>query len=147
MAVPLLGPLAGPYVVGKSAEIIADSLIDLDPLNRTAAEASVARLASVVNDPNIRVDDAMMAVINEPSMVMANNGEVMMRTSPSRSRQFELQQILPRTKTKRKGKKNPKLARAFREANARYRTKSGKLRKGRTQADIARLAQRLYRKM
>lgn len=147
MAVPLLGPLAGPYVVGKSAEIIADSLIDLDPLNRTAAEASVARLASVVNDPNIRVDDAMMAVINEPSMVMANNGEVMMRTSPGRSRQFELQQIIPRTKVKRKGKKNPKLARAFREANARYRTKSGKLRKGRTQADIARLAQRLYRKM
>jgi len=146
VAVPLLGPLAAPYVVGKSAEIIADAFIDIDPLNRTSPNPSVQRLASVVNDPAITVDDAMMAVINEPSMVMANNGEVMIRATPGRSRQFELQNILPRTKAKRKGKKNPKLAAAFREANARYRTKSGKLRKGRTQADIARLAQRIYRK-
>ena len=40
-----------------------------------------------------------------------------------------------------------KLSQAFREANARYRTKNGKLRKGRTQADIARLAHRLLKKM
>ena len=40
-----------------------------------------------------------------------------------------------------------KLSQAFREANARYRTKNGKLRKGRTQADIARLAHKLRKKM
>ena len=40
-----------------------------------------------------------------------------------------------------------KLSKAFKMANDRYRTKSGALRSGRTQADIARLAQRLYRKM
>lgn len=40
-----------------------------------------------------------------------------------------------------------KLARAFKEANARYRLKSGALRKGRTQADIARLAHKLRKKM
>lgn len=146
VAVPLLGPLAPGYVLGKSVEIVADALIDADPLNRTAPEASVARLASVVNDPAIVIDDAMMAVINEPSMAMANNGEVMMRMSQPRSRQFDRANLV-RTKPKRKGKKNPKLAAAFKEANARYRTKSGKLRKGRTQADIARLAQRLRRKM
>ena len=40
-----------------------------------------------------------------------------------------------------------KLSEAFTEANARYRTKNGKLRKGRTQADIARLAHKLRKKM
>ena len=40
-----------------------------------------------------------------------------------------------------------KLSAAFREANARYRTKNGSLRKGRTQADIARLAHKLRKKM
>jgi hypothetical protein len=40
-----------------------------------------------------------------------------------------------------------KLSKAFREANARYRKKDGSFRKGRTQADIARLAHKLRRKM
>lgn len=141
----------------SSAELGARALVELDPLNRLAdndvqmtpspGQTSVQRLASVVNDPSIVIDDAMMAAINEPSIAMANNGEMMMRASSGPSRQFERQNLLPRTTSKRKGKKNPKLAAAFREANARYRTKSGKLRKGRTQADIARLAQRLRRKM
>jgi hypothetical protein len=48
---------------------------------------------------------------------------------------------------KRKRRKNPKLARAVREANQRLRTKSGKLRKGKTQADVMRLAHRLLKKM
>jgi hypothetical protein len=40
-----------------------------------------------------------------------------------------------------------KLSRAFKEANARYRLKNGALRKGRTQADIAKLAHKLRKKM
>ncbi len=48
---------------------------------------------------------------------------------------------------KRRGKKNPKLKRALTEANRRLRTKSGKLRKGKTQADVMRLAHRLLKKM
>jgi len=39
------------------------------------------------------------------------------------------------------------LSKAFKIANARYRLKSGALRKGRTQADIARLAHKLRKKM
>ena len=50
-------------------------------------------------------------------------------------------------KRKTNRKANAALSRALREANRRYRTKSGKLRKGRTQADVMRLAQRLRRKM
>lgn len=47
---------------------------------------------------------------------------------------------------KRKRRKNPKLKKALQEANRRMRTKSGKLRKGKTQGDIMRLAHRLMKK-
>ena len=50
-------------------------------------------------------------------------------------------------KPKRRKKKNPKLKRALTEANRRMRLKSGKLRKGKTQADVMRLAHRLLKKM
>ena len=49
------------------------------------------------------------------------------------------------TKAGRKARSN--MSKALREANRRLRTKSGKLRKGKTQADVMRLAQRLRRKM
>ena len=147
--VPLLGPLAGPYALGKSVEIIADELIERDPLNRLAPETPVQRLAKVVNDPAITVDEPLMQVINDPALMMASNGEVLVRApGQTADNTFALQFARRATdKPKRKSRKNPKLAAAFREANRRYRTKSGKLRKGRTQADIARLAHRLLKKM
>ncbi len=52
-----------------------------------------------------------------------------------------------RTKKKRVGKKDPKMARALRKANQIGRTKSGKLRKGYTQAKIMKKAHQLRRKM
>lgn len=53
----------------------------------------------------------------------------------------------PAPSAKRRRRRDRKLSAAFKEANARLRTKSGKLRKGKTQADVARLAQRLRKKM
>ena len=143
-----------PLAVARGAELGARALIELDPLNRLAADmpqttrTSVQRLADVVNDPAIVIDENMAAVINDPSMAMSDMGEVMIRANGGNnsaiSDQFRRDKILPR-QTKRR--KNPKLAAAFREANARMRTKSGKLRKGRTQADVARLAHRLLKRM
>lgn len=49
-------------------------------------------------------------------------------------------------KVKRKGKAAKGMARAMKEANQRMRTKSGKLRKGKTQADVARLAHKIRRR-
>lgn len=49
------------------------------------------------------------------------------------------------SKKARTSRKN--LSKALREANARLRTKSGKLRKGKTQKDVMQLAQKLKRKM
>tara|TARA_Y100000004_G_C8912248_1_gene411467 strand:+ start:582 stop:845 length:264 start_codon:yes stop_codon:yes gene_type:complete len=46
---------------------------------------------------------------------------------------------------KKRGKAARGMAAAMREANERLRTKSGKLRKGKTQADVARLAHKIRR--
>ena len=120
---------------------------------------TLQRLADVVNDPEIVIDNDLMKSINDPDVVMTSNGEVakVARRLPRKQSlgdrfgsQFNIGMgfDLPLDKPKkRKGKKNPKLAAAFKEANRRYRLKNGKLRKGRTQADIARLAQRLRKKM
>jgi len=57
--------------------------------------------------------------------------------------------VAPIAKKARKVNKTAarKMSAALREANKRMRTKSGRLRKGKTQADVMRLAQRLRRKM
>jgi hypothetical protein len=143
-----------PLAIARGAELGARALIELDPLNRLApdssarSQTSVQRLAEVVNDPAIIIDENMAAVINDPQMAMSDMGEVMIRANGGQtsafSNQFRRDKILP---SKAKRRKNPKLAAAFREANARMRTKSGKLRKGRTQSDIARLAHRLLKRM
>jgi hypothetical protein len=54
---------------------------------------------------------------------------------------------LARSVRKRTGKKDPKMARALKKANAWGRTKSGKLRKGVSQAKIMKKAHQLRRKM
>jgi len=53
----------------------------------------------------------------------------------------------PRSRPKRSGKKDPKMARALKKANAWGRTKSGKMRKGVTQGKIMKKAHQLRRKM
>lgn len=53
----------------------------------------------------------------------------------------------PPTPKKRRGRKNPKLAKAVKEANKKLRLKNGKLKKGKTQKDVMTLAHRLLKKM
>ena len=53
----------------------------------------------------------------------------------------------PKRRSRAARSADKKLSAAFKEANRRYRTKSGALRAGRTQADIAKLAHRLRKKM
>jgi len=49
--------------------------------------------------------------------------------------------------TKKTKKANAKLSRAFKEANAKLRTKSGQLRRGITQSDVARMAHKIAKKL
>ena len=53
----------------------------------------------------------------------------------------------PRRRSRAARTSDRKLSMAFKEANRRYRKKDGSLRSGRSQADIARLAHRLRKKM
>lgn len=52
-----------------------------------------------------------------------------------------------RTVKKAKKKVNKKLSKAFKEANARLRTKTGQLRRGMTQSDVAKLAHKIAKKL
>ena len=52
-----------------------------------------------------------------------------------------------RRRSKSARSSDKKLSKAFQMANSRYRLKNGQLRSGRTQSDIAKLAQRLKKKM
>ena len=111
---------------------------------------SMSRLADVVNDPEIIIDTPMMKSINDPEQVMLPSGEVAKVTRRMSRRSssfpsFRRDLILPRTGSKRK--KNPKLALAMKQANARGRKKNGGFKKGYDQARIAKLAQRLLKKM
>tara|TARA_R110000772_G_C13271890_1_gene436317 strand:- start:599 stop:856 length:258 start_codon:yes stop_codon:yes gene_type:complete len=53
----------------------------------------------------------------------------------------------PKKRSRAARSSDKKLSLAFREANKRLRLKSGALRSGKTQADVARLAQKLRKKM
>ena len=53
----------------------------------------------------------------------------------------------PRRHSRTARKADKLLSTAFKQANARYRKKDGSLRTGRTQADIAKLAHKLRKKM
>jgi hypothetical protein len=125
-------------------------------MERDAQEEALRR---VVNDPNIVIDPTLLEVINDPEMTMDKSMTVR-RTSRRpmtgkqrirRSGQFAnlaLGVDLPPARRKRKKTKTDKnMSKALREANARLRTKKGMLRKGKTQADVMRLAHRLRKKM
>ena len=58
-----------------------------------------------------------------------------------------IQATKPKKRSRSARAADKKLSKAFKEANQRYRKKDGSLRAGRTQADIAKLAHKLRKKM
>ena len=109
-----------------------------------------------------RVEDlstkAIVEAINNPMVQVTPEGRISsrrVRRMPSgrdiirRSGQFSALALMPRPKKPRKKTKKhcKNLSQCLRQANAELRTKSGKIRKGKTQADIMKRAQRLLKKM
>jgi hypothetical protein len=98
--------------------------------------------------------EEMRFLINDPTLRVSSRGRIT-RTRPSgrdvirSSGQFAMQGFdLPKKKPRKKNKKHcSNLSQCLRQANSELRTKRGSLRKGKTQADIMRRAQRLLRKM
>lgn len=112
-------------------------------------------LRMVINDDAITISPEERKIINDPNQKMMANGElVRMNNRRNRSafaNQFRLDKILPRAKQKVRKKARKELDRlqseAFREANKLLRTKTGKLRKGITQSDVAKRAQKILKRL
>ena len=128
-------------------------------MERDAQEEALRR---VVNDPGITVDPTLVEIINNPLMEMGKDMVVRTRRAgqnrPMLGRQvirssgqfanLALGVDLKTQKRKRKKSKTDKLmSKALAEANKKLRKKNGMMRKGKTQADIMRLAHRLRKKM
>jgi len=104
----------------------------------TLMSMSAEDLRSVINEPDIRVTSGGRISSRRPS------GRDVIRSSG----QFTMQGFaLPVKKPRKKNKKHCKnLSQCFREANRKLRKANGQLRKGKTQADVARMAHRLMKK-
>lgn len=123
-------PIAGP--------IIAESLREVAP-----SVDEIEALVMAATDEELLDEDLVNAVIQE-----IETGRDVIR----RSNQFRRDLILPRTneptkRTRKKTKTDKNMSKALRQANEKFRTKSGKLRKGATQGQIMKYAHKLLKKM
>jgi hypothetical protein len=126
-----------------------------------ALDANRARLdamLTLVNDDDITLSAEEVAVVNDKSLRMMPDGEVVSRRAPSgrdvirRSGQFARANILPnlpgeKKRTRKKTKTDKNMSKALRLANEKFRTAKGKLRKGASQAQIMKYAHKLLKKM
>jgi hypothetical protein len=135
-----------------------DAMAELERERREDARGLSAEARKLIEDgmKKLSVDD-LRDLVNNPALKITPEGRISSRRvtrMPSgrdvirRSGQFTMQGFdLPAKKPRKKNKKHCKnLSMCLRQANAELRTKSGKLRKGKTQADIMRRAQKLLRK-
>jgi hypothetical protein len=101
----------------------------------------------MVNLASLVIFDPTTATLYAASdLPMVMNGNALQLTLPGSS--MPETSVEPKRRRSRSARSaDKKLSKAFKEANARYRKKDGSLRTGRTQADIARLAHKLRKKM
>ena len=121
---------------------------------RREDERRMNALRTIVNDDSIEISLEERKLINNPEMKMMENGEIVKRrrsNSSAFANQFRFDKIAPKLKQKARKKARKELdrlqAEAFREANKVLRTKAGKLRKGVSQSDIAKKAQRILKRL
>ena len=123
-----------------------------------ANRARLDAMLTLVNDDDITLSAEEVAVVNDKSLRMMPDGEVVTRRAPSgrdvirRSGQFSRANILPDLpsspkRTRKKTKTDKNMSKALRLANDKFRTAKGKLRKGATQSQIMRYAHKLLKKM
>lgn len=105
----------------------------------------------VVNDPSIRLTAVELKAINDPKKMMTRDRRIVKaptgRQVIRRSGQFTNMGIpLPTKRTRKKTKMDKTMSRCLKEANKKLRTKSGRLRKGKTMRDVMKMAHRLCKK-
>jgi hypothetical protein len=147
-------------IIEEAAKSGGKILVELDPLDRLEDDGSsrLTQAKRIVTDEDTVIPLTRLAdMINDPDVTMSRNGTLTRGAKKAfktgrqvirDSKQFSMQGFdLPIKKTRRKSKNDSKLSRAFKEANKKLRTKSGKLRKGKSQSDVAKLAHRLRKRM
>lgn len=146
---------ASAYVAGASAAGLALG----GPAGAAAAAAqATASLASPIGVASVELlaetgaeyavqpeRMAMGGLVTEPTFAMIGEAGPEMVLPLTGLLQSPL--LRPKKRSRKAKASDKKLSRAFKEANSKLRLKNGQLRKGRTQADVARLAQRLRKKM
>jgi len=123
------GPAAGASLAAFLATQKGQKLLDFQVENAADAQG-------VVLD-----DRARGGFVMEPTLGLT--GEM----GPEFVMPLQSPLIKPKKRSRAARASDRKLSKAFKEANRRLRTKGGKLRKGKTQADIARMAHKLRKKM
>lgn len=124
---------------------------------RREDERRMDALRTIVNDDSIEISNDQKKIINDPEMKMMENGEIVKRrrgglgTGAFADQFSQLRGKLPAAKKKIRKKARKELDRlqsqAFKEANRLLRTKSGQLRKGITQTDVAKKAQKILKRL
>ena len=89
----------------------------------------------------------MVVPVDRNMMLTPDEYMALMRLLRSDADMIEEKVTAPPAAAPKKRRRNPKLKRAVTEANRQLRLKNGKLRKGKTQADVMRLAHRLMKRM
>lgn len=147
-------PVRGLNLILKGAETLGQGLVEVDPLGiitddpvRTRSAPMESTMMAMVNDPSFKLTPEAVDLINDDSRMVASTGMGLVEVQASGPGQFDRSRILPRKRSRKKTKTDKNMSLALAEANRRMRTKRGKLRKGKTQADVMRLAHRLRRKM
>ena len=161
-------PVRGLNLILKGAETLAQGLVEVDPLgiitepsNSSAPGAPDSMMMAMVNDPSFKLTKDQVDLINNDDRMLMSDGngvvEVKARdvvrqsrvapVSRSFAQAYARRVDLPNKRTRKKTKTDKNMSKALEEANRRLRTQKGKLRKGKTQADIMRLAHRLRKRM
>ncbi len=101
-------------------------------------------LVEVVNNPGVTVTAAEVRAINDPKKAMLPTGQIV-KAVQQRGRS-PLYPPLRTKRTRKKTKMDKKMSAALKTANAKCRCKNGRLKKGKTQGDVMKMAHRLCKR-
>ena len=109
-------------------------------------------LQVIVNDPGVKITAPLVKAINDPKVMMDNQGKMVKTSSrvprgQRGSRNAPLSYPpLPIKRTRKKTKMDKTMSICLKAANAKLRNKNGKLKKGKTMRDVMKMAHRLCKK-
>lgn len=102
-------------------------------------------LVRVVNDPNISITPTIAKAINDPKKMMTPDRRIV-KTAAMKVQHAALYPPIKTKRTRKKTKMDKKMSVALKKANSKCRCKNGKLKKGKTQGDVMKMAHRLCKR-